>query len=323
MLPWLVCGVFVAVLYVLFKIVTLSTDPVLTAAQLESEGAFLDEHGVKKQFPRLVQDDTVSKATLHLSVVIPAYNERERLPGMLDDAIATLTKRTEADPSYTWEIIVVDDGSRDKIHEVVAPFVKRVTSERLRLMHLAVNQGKGGAVRKGALVARGAFIYMADADLAATAAELTKIEAGLQGLDDSGDSSRFAIAVGSRAHLKDDSVAKRKWYRTILMHGFHALVWFVGGVRDIEDTQCGYKLFTRDAAAAIFHSIQIRRWAFDVEVLRIAQWLNIPIAEVAINWSEIDGSKLDLKGMITMAKDLFRMRIMYVTGVWKVPRRLL
>jgi len=317
---YLVLLTFAIVAFTVYKIVTLTDDPVLTAAQLESEGSFVDEHGKKQKFPHVVDGNNVSEAELHLSVIVPAYNERDRLPGMLDDAIATLTKVTERDPSYTWEIIVVDDGSRDKIHEVVAPYVKKVTSQRLRLMHLAVNQGKGGAVRKGAMVARGAFIYMADADLAATAAELTKLEAGL--LEKASSDGKYGIAVGSRSHLKDDSVAKRKWYRTILMHGFHALVYFVGGVRGVDDTQCGYKLFTRASAAAIFHSIQIRRWAFDVEVLRIAQWLNIPIAEVAINWSEIDGSKLDLKGMITMAKDLFRMRIMYFIGEWKVPKRL-
>jgi len=228
-----------------------------------------------------------------------------------------LQKWSKEDPSYTWEIIVVDDGSRDKIEEVIAPIVKEVSSQRLRLKHLAVNQGKGAAVRKGALVARGQCIYMADADLAAPMVELRKLEKAI----DEATKDGYGIAVGSRAHLQDDAVAKRKWYRTVLMHGFHAMVYFVGGVRGVQDTQCGYKLFTRSAAAAIFSSIQIRRWAFDVEVLRIAQRLEIPIAEVAINWSEIDGSKLDMKGILTMARDLFRMRLMYFTGQWALPSR--
>jgi len=183
------------------------------------------------------------------------------------------------------------------------------------MKHLAVNQGKGAAVRKGALCARGKFVYMADADLASKAVELSKLESALKEVV----RDEYGIAVGSRAHLKDDSVAKRKWYRTILMHGFHALVLFVGGVRGVKDTQCGYKLFTRNAAAAVFSSIHVRRWAFDVEVLRIAQSLGIPVAEAALNWHEVDGSKLDLKGMITMARDLFRMRLMYFSGQWRVP----
>ena len=70
--------------------------------------------------------------------------------------------------------------------------------------------------------------------------------------------------------------------------------------------------------AQVFSSIHVRRWAFDVEVLRVGQQLQIPMAEVAVNWHEIDGSKLDLKGMITMARDLFRMRIMYLSGKWRV-----
>merc|ERR1712232_60232 len=98
-----------------------------------------------------------------MGVVVPAYNERERLPGMLDDMLKTLGARTS---SETWEIIVVDDGSKDHIEQVVEPYVKKVSSNKLRLMQLAVNQGKGAAVRKGALAARGQFIYMADADLA-------------------------------------------------------------------------------------------------------------------------------------------------------------
>ena len=71
----------------------------------------------------------------------------------------------------------------------------------------------------------------------------------------------------------------------------------------------------------IFSSIHVRRWAFDVEVLRLAQALQIPVAEVAVNWSEIEGSKLDMKGILTMARDLFRMRIMYFTGRWALPRK--
>jgi len=289
-------------------------DVVLSTDQLKIESHYLDENGSSQEFPQLVNGTSPSEAKVYLSVVVPAYNERERLPGMLDDAISTLDRRLAENQSRTWEIIIVDDGSRDKIEEVVAPYVKKASSGRVRLMHLAVNQGKGAAVRKGVLAARGEFIYMADADLAATAAELTKLEAGLTGAA----ATDYRVAIGSRAHLKDDAVAKRKWYRTILMHGFHALVYFVGGVRGIKDTQCGYKLFTRNAAAAIFSSIHVRRWAFDVEVIRVAQQLQIPIAEVSINWHDVDGSKMDLKGMITMARDMFRMRLMYFTGRWKV-----
>ena len=174
---------------------SINTDPVLTKEQDNSEAIYVDEKGKSQKFPRLIQGSSVTKAELKLSVVIPAYNERERLPGMLEDAIATLSKLSKKDTSYSWEIIVVDDGSRDKIHEVVAPFVKEVSSEKLRLMHLAVNQGKGGAVRKGALVARGEFIYMADADLAATAAELGKLEIALAKVTKNG----YGVAVGSRA----------------------------------------------------------------------------------------------------------------------------
>jgi len=288
----------------------------LTEAELRTETIFQDENGAPQTFPKLVDGTGVAKHELYLSVVIPAYNERERLPGMLDEAIATFESRQKTDPKFTWEIIIVDDGSRDNIQEVTAPYVKKSSSAHVRLMQLARNQGKGAAVTKGALVARGALIYMADADLAAKASELTKLEEKIKTVE----RDEYGIAVGSRAHLQEDeSVAKRKWYRIVLMHAFHALVYFVGGVRNIQDTQCGYKLFTRKAAAAIFSSIHVRRWAFDVEVLRIAQYLKLPVVEVPINWHEVDGSKLNLKGMITMAKDLFRIRIMFFTSQWEPP----
>jgi len=290
-----------------------------TEAQLAQEATYLDETEHRKQFPQLIADGkSVGKAELYLSVVVPCYNERERLPGMLEDAIATLKQREQKNSKLTWEIVIVDDGSRDHLEEVVAPFVQRESSERIRLLQLAFNQGKGAAVQKGALVSRGQLIYMADADQASKACELEKLERSLKEIEKDG----YGVAIGSRAHLQDEAVAQRKWYRNILMHGFHALVYFVGGVRGIQDTQCGYKLFTRNSAAAIFASIHVRRWAFDVEVLRIAQVLSFPIAETPLVRHDVEGSKMNLKGMITMARDLFRIRLMYLMGKWRIPGRL-
>merc|ERR1711871_1396206 len=126
------------------------------------------------------------------------------------------------------------------------------------------------------LSARGKYIYMADADSAALMSEVVKLEAALSQKEKHG----HGIAIGSRAHLAQESKAERKWYRTVLMVGFHALVKYVGGVRGVHDTQCGYKLFTRASAIKIFSDVHVRRWAFDVEVIRLAQFLKIPIQEV-------------------------------------------
>lgn len=90
------------------------------------------------------------------------------------------------------------------------------------------------------------------------------------------------IVIGSRAHMAKESMAKRAWYRTILMKGFHMLVMLFA-TRNIQDTQCGFKLFTKDAARLIFPAMHTRRWAFDIEMIVIAESLGIPIKEVSIS----------------------------------------
>ena len=130
------------------------------------------------------------------------------------------------------------------------------------------------------------------------------------------------IALGSRAHLQDDAVANRSFFRNILMHGFHLFVNILGGIDEIKDTQCGFKLFTRSAAEEIFTNLNIERWAFDVEIFIIAKYLSIPTVEVAVNWEEIDGSKLvPIYSWMEMAKDLFMIRIRYVLGAWSVKTK--
>jgi len=119
--------------------------------------------------------------------------------------------------------------------------------------------------------------------------------------------------------LEDQSIATRSMFRTILMYGFHFLVHFVGGIKNVRDTQCGFKLFTRKSAHQLFTNMRIERWCFDIELLYLAARARIPVAEVAVRWTEIEGSKLDPIGAsIQMSKDLFRIRIMYTLGVWKI-----
>lgn len=104
------------------------------------------------------------------------------------------------------------------------------------------------------------------------------------------------------------------------MHGFHFLVWF-WGVRGIKDTQCGFKLITRESARAVFQALHIERWAFDVEMLYIAKMLNIPITEIPVNWTEIEGSKIvPFWSWLQMGKYLFFIWYKYRIGAWKIKR---
>ncbi|XP_040037948.1 dolichyl-phosphate beta-glucosyltransferase [Gasterosteus aculeatus] len=287
------------------------TAEMVTLTRHEKEKYFLTVTGEKELFPSL--HDASSR---ELSVVIPAYNEELRMPVMLDEATEYLENRQKQQPSFTYEVIVVDDGSKDKTTEVALRYSRKYGADKVRVLTLVNNRGKGGAVRMGALSSRGKLILMADADGATKFADIEKVEAGLNALNPKPEN--MAISCGSRAHLEQDSVAQRSMFRTFLMYGFHFLVWFFC-VRGIKDTQCGFKLFTREAALKTFSSLHVERWAFDVELLYIAQCFKIPIAEVAVNWTEIEGSKLvPFWSWLQMGRDLFFIRMRYFTRAWKL-----
>ncbi len=258
-------------------------------------------------------------ASVTLSVIVPAYNEALRLPKMLNETLQILTDRAVAaaanDSNFTFEIIIVDDGSSDATCDVVLETIATAGSDRVRLLRLPYNMGKGGAVQQGVLHSRGKHILFADADGASDFTCLPRLEAALARVESNG----LGAAIGSRAHLQEDAVAERKWYRTLLMRGFHFLVHSLSGVRHVKDTQCGFKLFTRKTALVLFTNQRLTRWCFDVELLYSAAALAIPVEEVAINWEEVDGSKVNLMdASFTMARDLAVIRLAYTSGVWDI-----
>jgi dolichyl-phosphate beta-glucosyltransferase len=217
----------------------------------------------------------------------------------------------------------------------------------IRLLKLSRNHGKGGAIKRGVLNSRGAYILFADADgatdvtyLDALLQQLYKVQIPLQpALLKSGSLASkptvpataplHGLVVGSRAHLASQSIAVRKWYRTVLMHGFHFLVKLVlnaggsGGSALVKDTQCGFKLFTRQTARLLFTNLHLEGWVFDIELLYLADHMHIPVAEVAVAWKEVDGSKLIRNKFdvvftsLRMARDMTCMRIAYMIDLWK------
>lgn len=281
--------------------------------QHEEEKFFLNAKGQKEALPSIWDSPTKQ-----LSVVVPSYNEEKRLPVMMDEALNYLEKRQKQDHTFTYEVIVVDDGSEDQTSKVALKYCQKYGSDKVRVITLVQNRGKGGAVRMGVFSSRGEKILMADADGATKFPDVEKLEKGLSALQPWPE--QMAIACGSRAHLEKESIAQRSYFRTLLMYGFHFLVWFLC-VKGIRDTQCGFKLLTREAAARTFSSLHIERWAFDVELLYIAQFLQIPIAEVAVNWTEIEGSKLvPFWSWLQMGKDLLFIRLRYLTGAWRLQQ---
>ena len=210
------------------------------------------------------------------SVVIPAYNEALRLPAYLADVVAYFDGRDEP-----YEVLVVDDGSADETAARVRE--AQAVHPSVTLHRLAVNRGKGFAVRAGMRAARGALRLMADADGATPIGEVKRLEAAIQ--------SGADVAVGSRA-LPDPSVSRQvRLHRKVSGEIFNALVRLLS-VGGISDTQCGFKLFRGPAAEALFGELQTAGFGFDVELLLLARRRGYRVVEVAINWADQPGSKV-------------------------------
>lgn len=174
---------------------------------------------------------------------------------MLDECMEYLENKSKEDSKFTYEVIVVSDGSKDKTVQVAMKYCEKYSTEKFRILDLVENRGKGGAVRMGMLSGRGRYLLFADADGATKFSDYTKLQTSIEKSDWKSD----AIAIGSRSHLEEESIASRSFFRTVLMHGFHFLVWLFA-VRTIKDTQCGFKLMTRSTAKKVFKIMHVERW---------------------------------------------------------------
>lgn len=252
---------------------------------------------------------------VNLSVIVPAYNEEQRLPRMLDEALSFLEQRRRTN-NFNYEVIIVDDGSQDQTTQCALKYADKFGRDRIQVITLEQNRGKGGAVREGVLASKGNYVMFADADGASKFSDLESLEKFMH----QNEQSEFVVAVGSRAHMEKDAIAQRSMFRTILMKGFHLLVWTCC-VRTVRDTQCGFKMFTRAAAHLLFNSYQNESWAFDVELLYLAEQTDCIIGEIPINWKEVDGSKIvPVLSWIRMGWDVICISILYRTGIYQVPK---
>lgn len=254
--------------------------------------------------PSRISRTTLPDSEVALTVVVPCYNETQRLASMLLDATAHLNVHYKDD----FEILVIDDGSTDGTAAYALAEAERLhlAPHVLRVVQLSANRGKGGAVTHGLLHGRGELLLFADADGATRFEDLARLKESIKD-----------VAVGLRAHMVNtDAVVKRSFIRNFLMYGLHTLV-FIFGIRSIKDTQCGFKLFTRAAVQKIFPCMHTERWIFDVEVLLLAELQGLHVSEVPVNWQEVDGLKVDLaKDLIQMAIDLMVTRIAYAVGIY-------
>ncbi len=241
-----------------------------------------------------------------ISVVIPAYNEEQRIPPTLERVAEYF-----ASSERTAEILVVNDGSSDRTADVVRSMSEKLSTDqvRFRLVENPGNQGKGYSVRHGMLEARGGWALFSDADLSAPIEELPKLLGAAEkgGLDG---------AIGSRALDRSLVGVHQSFFREFAGRTFNLGVRFVAGL-PFYDTQCGFKLFTREASQAIFKRQQMTRFGFDVEILYIAKKLGLRIAEVPVRWDDVEGTKVSMLAGVDAFLDPVRVRWNDIRGLYR------
>ena len=235
-----------------------------------------------------------------LSIVIPAYNEERRLPATLDVVFNWL----DASPYGDAEVLVVDDGSTDATAAVVES--RAAMEPRLRLVQNPGNRGKGFAIRHGMLQAKGDWILFSDADLSAPIDELPKLLAAAQ-------EQGAAIAIGSRALDRSLIGVHQSQWREMSGILFNRIMRVITGL-PFSDTQCGFKLFRRDAARRVFPLQRLDGFSFDVEDLFVAHTLGIPTIEVPVRWNNVEGTKVGLMQGVASFLDLLRIRWNWLQG---------
>lgn len=234
-----------------------------------------------------------------LSVVIPAYNEQKRLPQTLADIQSYLEKQ-----SFRSEILVVDDGSDDN---TAALAEQQPGVQVMRRPH----HGKGFAVRAGALAARGAYVLLCDADLAVPIEDWEKLHCHL--------SRGYDVAIGSREGIGAQRIGE-PWHRHVMGRIFNMIVRFVA-IGDIQDTQCGFKALSYNAAQYLFRRMHIYGenarpiqgaavTAYDVELLFLARKAGYRIAEVPVYWRYGTETKVDpFRDSLRNLRDVFKVRL--------------
>ncbi len=238
-------------------------------------------------------------APVLLSIVIPAYNEGDRIRESIRRVVGYVTGQP-----YRSELILVDDGSNDDTVSACVDVWKeqpsRVEGIELRVLRNDRNRGKGYSVRQGMLLARGEWILFTDADLSSPIDQLDRLFAAAR--DEGAD-----IAIGSRRVKTadvDQPLLLRRVVSVVFSHIVHAL-----GPQRYSDTQCGFKLYRRSAGRTIASLQRTSRWSFDVEHLMLADRLGYQVAEVGIQWSHREGSKVRLlTAAVGSAWDLLRVR---------------
>jgi len=242
----------------------------------------------------------------HLSVIIPAYNEEYEIKTTLE-AVYNYFSRQD----YSWEAIVVSDGSSDKTVQMVSEFISNKTE--FSLIANTLNHGKGFVVRQGMLQAQGDYRIFVDADNAISMEQIEKFWPYIN--------EDYEIVIGSielpGAKIKENA----QWYRRLLGHYSKYLIRIVAGLWEIHDSQRAFKLFTARSAVEIFSQTTINRWGFDIEVLVLAKKLGYKIKELPVTWINNEKTRVNLGSYFGVLRDLFKIKFNFWFGKYNVKRK--
>lgn len=245
----------------------------------------------------------MSPSSPELSIVIPAFNEELRLPATLE-RVAAYLKNCHRDA----EVLVVDDGSKDRTAEVAESFRSKIPS--LRVVPNGVNRGKGYSVRHGVQEARGRIVLFTDADLSAPIEEADKLVDALQ---------HFDVAIGSRAVNRSLITVHESPFREFAGIIFNKIVRFTLRLPFV-DTQCGFKAFVRERCQIIFKQQTIERFGFDPELLYLARHHGLHAVEIPVRWGHSPATKVNmLRDSLQMFLDVFVIRWNSLRG--RYPRK--
>jgi dolichyl-phosphate beta-glucosyltransferase len=236
-----------------------------------------------------------------VSVVIPTYNEGGRIQSNLEKVTGYLSTKFSQ-----FEVIVVDDGSTDDTPKKIAQAARQ--EDRIRLISFPANRGKGFVVRQGVLAARGDAIFFTDADLSTPVEE---IEEGFKGLEEG-----YPVVIASRRHPESVIALRQNRAREAVGRIFNRAVKTILSL-PFEDTQCGFKCFSREAARRIFSLARIDGFAFDAEILVIARRLGFRVREIPVHWANSPDSKVRLvRHLSRVARDLLKIRCNDRQGIY-------
>ena len=228
---------------------------------------------------------------IKLSLLIPAYNEEKIIESTLEKVLKFLSKK-----KYSWEVIVIDDGSSDQ----TSLKAKKFNNEKVLVVRYEINRGKGGALKEGVYKSRGDYIIFSDADLSV---DIGKVDEVLNAL------KKSDVVIGSRRIQGSKILVHQPILREFMGRGYTHLTKLVTGV-NLADFTCGFKGFKKNAAKYIFKKTLINRWAYDSEILFLAKKFKYKLTEIPVEWKNREDTRVVLKTVIIESlKDLLSISV--------------